>query len=223
VPRETSVGRGAFTVWQREVHNQRGDLVAQLRNGGYAYVPKPRAEGASSAASSAAAAPSGPIMEAAATPQLDGVTPQPADWSTQRYFEDVNEGDEVPPVIFPMKVFRLVVEAGANRDFNQIHHNTPVTQAQGAPDMYANNVFIQGMWERTVREYIGLGGRFKKTGPFRMRIFNNVGETVVTKGTVKRKWVEGDEHLVELEIVSEHSRGISVGPGPVVVTLPSRG
>ena len=110
-------------------------------------------------------------------------------------------------------------EAGANRDFNQIHHNTPVTQAQGAPDMYANNVFIQGMWERTVREYIGLGGRFKKTGPFRMRIFNNVGETVVTKGTVKRKWVEGDDHLVELEIVSEHSRGISVGPGPVIVTL----
>jgi hypothetical protein len=88
--------------------------------------------------------------------------------------------------------------------------------------MYANNVFIQGMWERTVREYIGLGGRFKKTGPFRMRIFNNVGETVVTKGTVKRKWVENGEHLVELEIVSEHSRGISVGPGPVVVSLPSR-
>ncbi len=155
------------------------------------------------------------------TPQ--GITPQAVDWSKQRYFEDVNEGDEVPPVVFTMTVFRLVVEAGANRDFNQIHHNTPVTQAQGAPDMYANNVFIQGMWERTVREYIGLRGRLKKTGPFRMRIFNNVGETVVTKGTVKRKWVEGGEHFVELEIQSEHSRGISVGPGPVLVTLPSRG
>jgi hypothetical protein len=205
------------------VHNQRGELVAQLRNGGYAYVPKPRADGAATASSGTTPAASGPIMEPAPTPQLAGVALQPPDWASQRYFEDVSEGDAVPPVVFPMTVLRLVIEAGANRDFAQIHHNTPVTQAQGAPDMYANNVFIQGMWERTVREYIGLGGRFKKTGPFRMRIFNNVGETVVTKGTVKRKWVEGDEHLVELEIVSEHSRGISVGPGPVVVTLPSRG
>jgi acyl dehydratase len=223
VPRETSVGRGAFMVWQREVHNQHGELVAQLRNGGYQYVPKPRAEGAATSTAAAPAGPAGPIMAPAPAPHAEGVTPQPADWASQRYFEDVSEGDEVPPVIFTMTVFRLVVEAGANRDFNQIHHNTPVTQAQGAPDMYANNVFIQGMWERTVREYIGLQGRFKKTGPFRMRIFNNVGETVVTKGTVKRKWVEGGEHLVELEIVSEHSRGISVGPGPVVVSLPSRG
>ncbi len=45
---------------------------------------------------------------------------------------------------------------------------------------------------------------------------------MITRGTVKRTWVEGNEHLVELEIVSEHSRGISVGPGPVVVSLPSR-
>ncbi|HRC62154.1 MAG: MaoC family dehydratase N-terminal domain-containing protein [Dehalococcoidia bacterium] len=224
VPRETSVGRGAFTVWQREVHNQRGELVAQLRNGGYGYVPKPRDPGAAASTSApAAAGPSGPIMDPAPAPHAAGITNREVDWGQQRYWEDVNEGDEVPPVIFTMTVFRLVVEAGANRDFNQIHHNTPVTQAQGAPDMYANNVFIQGMWERCVREYIGLQGRFKKTGPFRMRIFNNVGETVVTKGTVKRKWVEGGEHLVELEIVSEHSRGISVGPGPVVVTLPSRG
>jgi hypothetical protein len=78
------------------------------------------------------------------------------------------------------------------------------------------------MWERTVREYIGLGGRLKKTGPFRMKIFNTVGETVVTKGSVKRKWQEGGENLVELEIWCEHSRGVSVGPGPVVVSLPSR-
>jgi acyl dehydratase len=222
-PRETSVGRGAFMVWQREVHNQRGELVAQLRNGGYQYVPKPREGGQAPANDSRAAPVLGPIMEPAPAPHAEGIAQEPVDWSKQRYFEDVKEGDEVPPVVFPMTVFRLVVEAGANRDFNQIHHNTPVTQAQGAPDMYANNVFIQGMWERTVREYIGLGGRFKKTGPFRMRIFNNVGETVVTKGTVKRKWVEDGDNLVELEIVSEHSRGTSVGPGPVVVSLPSRG
>ena len=144
------------------------------------------------------------------------------DWAKQRYFDDVNEGDEVPPITFNLTVQRLVIEAGANRDFNQIHHNTEVAQEQGAAEMYANNTFVQGFWERTVREFVGLDGQIKKVGPFRIRVFNLVGEAVITKGIVKKKWQEGGENLVELEIWSEHSQGISVGPGPVLVTLPSR-
>lgn len=143
------------------------------------------------------------------------------DWSKQRYFEDVKEGDEVPPVCFNITVQRLVIEAGANRDFNAIHHNTRLAQRGGAPEMYANNTFILGWWERTVREYIGLGGVIKKFGPFRLRVFNTVGESVVCKGTLKRKWQENGENLVELEIWTEYSKGISSGPGPVLVTLPS--
>ncbi len=144
------------------------------------------------------------------------------DWSTQRYWEDVAEGDDVPAVAFPLSVYRLVVEAGANRDFNSIHHNTEHAQQTGASEMYANNVFLQGMWERTVREFIGLGGKMKSLRGFRMKIFNTVGETVITKGVVRRKWQEGAELLAELEIWSENSHGISVGPGIVTVMLPSR-
>ena len=224
VPRETRVGRGAFMVWEREVVNQNGDRVALLRNGGYSYVPF---ESSGEAPSS----PREPEAQAAAEPEEDlmairNVDPGPApavDWSQQRYWEDVNEGDTIPPLTVNLTIARLVVEAGANRDFNQIHHNTPVSKATGAPDMYANNVFIQSWWERAVREWIGLGGRFKKTGPFRMRIFNTVGEAAVTTGTVTRKWQEDGENLVEIEVQTEISRGTSVGPGPVVVSLPSRG
>lgn len=142
------------------------------------------------------------------------------DWSTQRYWEDVAEGDEVPAVEFPLSVYRLVVEAGANRDFNSIHHNTEYARKTGAPEMYANTLFLQGMWERTVREFIGLDGVMKSLKGFRMKIFNTVGDTVVTKGIVKRKWQEGGEALVALEIWSENSKGVSVGPGTVVVALP---
>jgi hypothetical protein len=145
------------------------------------------------------------------------------DWSKQLYWEDVAVGDTIPPLTFNMTVHRLVVFAGGNRDFAPIHHDTEVSHAQGAPDMYANNVFCQAMWERTVREWIGLDGRIKKVGPFRMRVFNTVGEAVKTSGEVKRKWQEGGQNLVELEVRSEHSKGISGGPGPVVVTLPSKG
>lgn len=146
-----------------------------------------------------------------------------ADWTKQRYFDDVKEGDEVPPVTFNLTVQRMIMQAGANRDFAQIHHNSRVAQKQGAPEMYINNVFIQSIWERTAREFAGLQGWIRKVGPFRMRIFNTVGESVVSKGTVKRKWQENGDNLVELELWCENSKGVSVGPGPVLITLPSRG
>ncbi|MBM2825996.1 MAG: acyl dehydratase, partial [Dehalococcoidia bacterium] len=100
------------------------------------------------------------------------------DWSKQVYWEDVKEGDEVPPVSVALTVQRLIMLAGANRDFHPIHHNRDAAQAGGAPDIYINNNSCQsalGGWERTVREYIGLRGVIKRAGPFRMRIFNTPG------------------------------------------------
>jgi acyl dehydratase len=215
VPRETSVGRGAFLSFEGRLHNQRGELVTVQRNGSYRYTPAVSAQDGAGGAPPPAPPP--PARE------LPPALASNVDWSLQRYVEDVAVGDEIPPLAIHLTIARLVVEAGGNLDFSRVHHNVDVAHATGAPDMYANNVFIQGWWERAVREYIGLAGRVRRVGPLRMRVFNTVGETVVTRGVVKRIWEEEGEHLVELEMRSEISRGVSVGPGPVVVSLPSRG
>jgi acyl dehydratase len=144
------------------------------------------------------------------------------DWSEQRYWEDVEEGAAVPAVAFPLTVYRLVVEAGANRDFNSIHHNSEYARASGAPEMYANTGFLLGMWERTVREFIGVGGAIRRIAGFRMRRFNTVGQTVVVRGRVKSKRRENGDALVELEVWSELGDDITVGPGVVTVALPVR-
>lgn len=140
--------------------------------------------------------------------------------ATQRHWEDVEPGQELPTLHFPITVYRLVMAAGANRDFNAIHHNPEFARASGAPDMYANNMFLQGMWERCVREYIGLAGVIRKLSGFRMKSFNVVGDTVVVKGHVVRKWLDGADGYVECEVRSENAQGISVGPGRVVATMP---
>lgn len=144
------------------------------------------------------------------------------DWSEQRYWDDVEEGADVPSVAFPLSVYRLVVEAGANRDFNSIHHNSEYARASGAPEMYANTGFLLGMWERTVREFIGLGGSIRRIAGFRMRRFNTVGGTVVVHGRVKSKRREADDALVELEVWSERGGETTIGPGIVTVALPVR-
>jgi hypothetical protein len=144
------------------------------------------------------------------------------DWGTQRYWEDVEEGDEVPAVSFPLTVYRLVVEAGANRDFNAIHHNSEVARASGAPEMYANTGFLLGMWERTIREFAGLDGVVRRVAGFRMRRFNVVGQTVVVRGRVAGKRRQDGHALVELELWSEVGGEVTVGPGTVTVALPER-
>ena len=145
------------------------------------------------------------------------------DWSTQRHWEDVEEGDDVPAVSFPLTVYRLVVESGANRDFNEIHHNSEVARASGAPEMYANTGFLLGMWERAVREFVGLDGSIRRVAGFRMRRFNTVGQTVVVRGRIAGKRRENGDALVELELWSEVGGEVTVGPGTVTVALPVRG
>lgn len=218
-PKHTRVGEGAFLTWESSFCNQHGDCVGVARTSSYVYVPHPWREGETVSGQRGAKATA---VSGAGTQVPDRGTDPRSDWSTQLFFEDVKEGDEVPQVAFPITIQRLVMEAGANRDYNGIHHNREIARSYGAPDMFCNNFFLQAMWERTVREFIGLRGIIRKIGPFRMRIFNLVGDTVVVKGSVLRKFQQDGHNLVELRMWSENSRGISVGPGPVLVTLPSR-
>ena len=49
-PKETSVGRGAFLTWESELVTESGEVVARMRTGSFAYVPRPAADSAGSAA-----------------------------------------------------------------------------------------------------------------------------------------------------------------------------
>jgi hypothetical protein len=217
-PRKTRVGDGAFSTYESFFENQRGERISRENMTLYTYVPNAPAagDGGSQGGGSAPAEKPPRAIESRAN--------TPVDWSKQRYWDDVNEGDEIGEVQYPLTVQRMVMAAGANRDFNAIHHSTYAAQAGGAADMYAMNTFHSGMWERAVREYIGLAGTIKQTGPFRMRIFSTVGDTVVVRGKVARKYTEGNEAHVELEIQSllASNGNVSVGPGPVTVALPRR-
>lgn len=139
---------------------------------------------------------------------------------SQRNWNDIAEGEALAPLSFPLTVYRLVMAAGATRDFNAIHHNSDYARASGAPDMYANTMLLMGMWERCVRDYIGNAGVIRKIAGFRMKRFNPVGTTPVVTGRVKRKWMEDGVGLAEIEIETSVDGGVTVGPGTLLVSLP---
>ncbi len=137
----------------------------------------------------------------------------------QRTFGDVTVGEELPPVQFPLTVYRLVVAAGGNRDFNSIHHNTAYAQSTGAPEMYASTFILMGMWERLARDFIGPAGTIRSIKDFRMRRFNLAGSVAEVRGRVRD--VRHDDGIVTLEVETLVDGQVTVGPGTVEVTLPA--
>ena len=134
------------------------------------------------------------------------------------WFEDVVEGIELPPFELALTVQRLVMEAAANRDFAPIHHDRELARASGAPDMYANTMLLQGLFEATIRQWMGLAGRLTKLG-FGMRVFNCAGDVVTGRGRVT--CLHADTGLVDLEIWSETTAGVTAN-GSATVSLPRR-
>ncbi len=130
-------------------------------------------------------------------------------------YDDIAVGDAVPAVDFPLSVYRLVVAAGGNRDFNSIHHNSSYARSTGAPDMYASTFFLMGAWERVVRDFIGDAGQIGAINGFRMRKFNLVGHTMTVSGSVTDKRADG---TIVLELRSTVDGEITVGPGTVEVS-----
>jgi acyl dehydratase len=139
------------------------------------------------------------------------------DWAHQVCSEDVQVGNELPPVTMPITLQRLVMEAGANRDLSLIHHDRDVARSTGAPDAYMSTYFILGMIERLLREWMGVRGTIKKIGALRMTQFNSVGDVVTFKGVVRELT---DDAGAIIDVTSETERGTTV-TATATVLLPA--
>jgi acyl dehydratase len=202
-PKETRLGRGAFIKTESLVLDAAAQTVARYHTGLFLYDPAPRDRGANS-------------QRRAATAPDPGAGPVAAETRGDR----APIGDRLGPLAFPITVYRLVMAAGANRDFNPMHHNAEIARRAGAPDMYANSLFLQGMWERLVRGYIGPAGVIRQLAGFRMNSFNAAGDTVTVQGEVTECWDETEWRCARIRLWSLNGARISVGPGTMTVAWP---
>lgn len=134
-------------------------------------------------------------------------------------FAEVAVGDQLPGATYPLPLYRLVMAAGATRDFTAIHHNDEHARATGAPAPYASAIFLQGMWERVLRDFIGPAGTIRSIRDFRMVRFTTVGSTARVEGEVIAKERRDGHNLLTIELRTLVDGAITVGPGRAVVTL----
>lgn len=67
-----------------------------------------------------------------------------AKWDEQLTFEEVSEGDELPELVLPLTVQRLVMEAAANRDFVPLHHDDAAAPEDGSAGHVRQHVVLHG-------------------------------------------------------------------------------
>jgi acyl dehydratase len=141
--------------------------------------------------------------------------------ASQVYFEDVEEGMEIPTLRKDPTTQQLVKYAGASGDYYQIHYDKDFALANGLPSVIIHGA-LKGAWlGQLMTDWIGEHGMLKKLTT-QYRGMDGPGTPIFGKGVVRKKYVNGGEHLVECDIWLENAEGQKTTPGSAIVALPSR-
>jgi acyl dehydratase len=137
------------------------------------------------------------------------------------YWEDVKEGSELPTLTKHPTTRQLVRYAGASGDFYEIHYDKDFAQGNNLPGPILHGALKNAFLAQLVTDWIGDQGTLKKLS-CQYRGMDVPGDTIMGKGTVSRKYMQDDQHLVDCEIWLENSKGERTTPGSATVVLPSR-
>jgi len=210
-PRQTRLGDGVFLIVETLIHKKTGELVAKNTNTNFRYTEK--ASGGQREKRDKPA-PETPAAQTAMPPVTGSAPP---DWSRQLRFADVTVGDKVPPFALWLSYQRIVMSIAVDRMFSGIHHNRERARTAGFDDIIFNTRSYEMLFEAMLRRWIGLDGRIKKLGPFRMGGSSYPDDVVTATATVTA--THGDGRLVDVELVAVNNRG-EAARGVAQVALP---
>ena len=140
----------------------------------------------------------------------------------QLYFEDVQEGTELPTLEKVPTTRTLVKWAGASGDYNELHYDKDVATGLGFPSVIVHGRLGAAFLSQMLTDWIGDKGELKK---FSVQYRGNAlpKQPFICKGKVTKKYTKDGENCVECEIWAENPEGKQVTPGTALVTLPSKG
>jgi len=141
--------------------------------------------------------------------------------TTQVYFEDVNDGDEIPKLAKNCSTQQLVMWAAASGDFYQIHYDKDFAQSTGLKGLIVHGALKHAFLGQLVHDFVGDKGHVKSFG-CQYRGMDEPNQDITCRGVVTKKYAEGSQNFVELDIWTENPQGQKTTPGTAVVTLPSR-
>ena len=140
----------------------------------------------------------------------------------QLYYEDVNIGDEIAPLVKQPTTRQLVMWAGAVGDYLPIHYDKDIAQSRGLSGVIVHGQLVGAFLGQLMTDWIGERGALRKLS-CSYKGMNYPGEAVTCRGKVTKKFVQDGQHYVECSLWAENSEGEKTASGTATIILPSRG
>jgi acyl dehydratase len=165
----TAVGIGHFVVMVERILNQDGEIIGNQKTRVLFFRPGKFEKPQSSAA-----------PHAAETPKL----------------EALNRVD-LPPLVIPLTTTLVVSGALASNDFEKIHHDRDVAQAQGLKDVVMNVLTSCGLILRYVTDWAGPATVVKRIAS-QLKIPNYPGDVMTLTGWAEKPFERGTETVLRV-------------------------
>jgi acyl dehydratase len=137
------------------------------------------------------------------------------------FFEDVKVGDHIPNVVKKVDLLQLIRYAAATWNFYLLHLDREFARRKGFRDANVPAPFYGAFLATMMAGWAGDPGSLKKLN-YSVKVMGFPGDTLTGKGTVLKKYRDGEENLVDCDIWVENQDGVKVSPGSATISLPSK-
>lgn len=141
--------------------------------------------------------------------------------SKQVYFNDIEAGMDLPPLVKNPTTRQLVKWAGASGDFNEIHYDKDWAISTGLPGVIIHGRLKAAFLGQLMTDWVGAEGQLKKFS-CSYKAMDMPGSPLTCKGKVTRKYEKDGQGLVECDIWVENAKGEKTTEGKATVVLPIR-
>ena len=137
-----------------------------------------------------------------------------------KLWEDVEAGEKLPVLEFPITVKTLILAVCGTRDLMPYHHDPEYSKSVGNRDMFVNTMFEQALFGRYVTDFVGPECDFRETG---LQMLNQLcpGDVAKIEGTITEKVEEGGEKRIKLQLAASNDIGIAA-TGTATLAMPSK-
>ena len=138
------------------------------------------------------------------------------------YWEDIVEGDGIPPVSLEITRNRIVMIISATRDIFPLHHDPDFARSAGYRAPVVATAFLQGLLGRCLTDWTGPAGKIRRLS-LMLRAPSYAGDTVSVSGRVKRKHRKNGNHIIDCELAVVKQDGSTTVNAEATVSVPARG
>ncbi len=140
---------------------------------------------------------------------------------SQIYFQDIEVGALIPPLVKTPGTQQLVKWAGASGDFYQIHYDKDFAIGAGLPGVIVHGWLTASFLGQLLTDWMGERSQLKKFGcSYRGMLFP--GQPITCKGKVTKKYEKDGQHFIECDIWAENPKGESMVPGNATIVVPTK-